>query len=56
MIERILSEKEIGKKPFYDRIRSLLKEETEALANDADLVGKRYDRFRGIGAAMKESI
>ena len=58
VIERILSEKEIGKKAFYDRIRSLLKEETEALAKDADLVGKRYERFRsiGAGAVVKESI
>ena len=58
VIERILSEKEIGKKAFYDRIRSLLKEETETLAKDADLVGKRYERFRGIGAGavVKESI
>ena len=58
VIERILSEKEIGGKAFYDRIRSLLKEELEVLENDADLVSKRYDRFRGIGvsAVMKESI
>ena len=58
VIERILSEKEIGKKAFYDRIRSLLKEETETLAKDADLVGKRYERFRciGAGAVVKESI
>lgn len=47
--ERILSEKEIGKKEFYDRIRSLLTKEIKVLANDVDLVGKRYDRFRNIG-------
>ena len=58
VIERILSEKEIGSKAFYDRIRDLLKEETEILAKDADLVGKRYERFRriGTGAVMKESV
>ena len=58
VIERILSEKEIGSKAFYDRIRALLKEETEILAKDADLVGKRYERFRriGTGAVMKESV
>lgn len=50
VIERILSEKEIGKKEFYDRIRSLLIDEIDALTNDADLVGKRYERFRNIGA------
>ena len=58
VIERILSEKEIGKKAFYDRIRNLLKEEIETLAGDADLIGKRYGRFRniGAGAVMKESL
>ncbi len=50
VVERILSEKEIGKKEFYDRIRALLAKEIEVLSNDMDLVGKRYDRFRKIGA------
>lgn len=49
VIERILSEKEIGKKEFYDRIRDLLMEEIKELENDLDLVGNRYDRFRNIG-------
>lgn len=50
IIERILSEKEIGKKEFYDRIRTLLIEEIDVLTNDFDLVGNRYNRFRNIGA------
>lgn len=56
VIERILSEKEIGKKEFYDRIRLLLSEELGELSNDLDLIGKRYERFRHIGdsAVMKE--
>ncbi len=56
VIERILSEKEIGKKEFYDRIRDLLMEEIKELENDLDLVGNRYDRFRNIGisAVIKE--
>lgn len=56
VIERILSEKEIGKKEFYDRIRTLLTEEIDILTNDYDLVGNRYDRFRNIGvsAVIKE--
>ena len=56
VIERILSEKEIGKKEFYDRIRNLLTEEIKVLANDIDLVGARYDRFRnlGVSAVIKE--
>lgn len=50
VIERILSEDDIGKKEFYDRIRTLLAEELNELSNDLDLVGKRYERFRRIGA------
>ena len=49
VIERILSEKEIGKKEFYDRIGRLIKEELDELSRDTELVGKRYDRFRSIG-------
>lgn len=51
VIERILSEKDIGKKEFYDRIRSLLIREIEILTNDLDLVGNRYNRFRKIGVS-----
>lgn len=56
MIERILSEKDIGQKEFYDRIRTLLIREIDVLTNDLDLVGHRYDRFRNIGvsAVIKE--
>lgn len=50
VIERILPEKDLGKKKFYDRIRTLLIREIDTLANDLDLVGNRYDRFRNIGA------
>ena len=49
VIEKILSEKEIGKKEFYDRIRALLTEEIKELSSDMDLINKRYDRFRRIG-------
>lgn len=51
VIERILSEKDMGKKEFYERIRTLLTEEIEVLAKDFDLVGNRYDRFRKLGAS-----
>lgn len=51
VIERILSEKDIGKKEFYDRIQALLIEELDVLAEDIDLVGNRYDRFRNIGVS-----
>ncbi len=49
VIERILSEDDIGKKEFYERIRALLAQELVELSQDLDLVGKRYERFRRIG-------
>lgn len=49
IIERILTEKGLGTKVFYDRIRNLLFEELQELSNDGDLLQKRYDRFRRIG-------
>lgn len=49
VIERILSENDMGKKEFYDRIRLLLNDEIRELTKDPDLIGKRYDRFRRIG-------
>ena len=56
MIERILSENDIGKKEFYDRIRVLLTEELKMLSVDVDLTQKRYVRFRnmGVSAVTKE--
>lgn len=58
VIERILSEKDIGKKEFYERIRNLLSEELQELSDDVDLISKRYDRFRRIGdqASAKEQV
>lgn len=50
VIERILSENDIGKKEFYDRIRSLLTDEIKLLNEDFDLMEKRYRRFRYIGS------
>jgi acetyl-coA carboxylase, carboxyl transferase, alpha subunit len=56
VIERVLSEDNIGQKEFYDRIRNLLAEEIKELAGDTDLIQKRYNRFRnlGIAAVIKE--
>lgn len=56
VIERILSENDIGKREFYERIRTLLTEELGELSSDPDLIGKRYDRFRriGVNAVVKE--
>lgn len=49
VIERILSENNIGEKEYYDRIRALLTDEITELSKDPDLLGARYDRFRRIG-------
>lgn len=58
VIERILSEKDIGKKKFYDRIRHLLADEVKVLSSDIELTQHRYDRFRnlGVSAVSKEQI
>ena len=50
VIERILSEDDIGKKEFYDRIRILLAEELKGLSRDVELTQNRFDRFRMLGA------
>ena len=49
VIERILSENDMGQKEYYERIRTLLSDEIAELAKDIDLPQKRYDRFRRIG-------
>ncbi len=49
VIERIISEKDIGSKQFYDRIRRELGKELKQLSEDSDLIQKRYDRFRKLG-------
>ena len=49
VIERILSETDIGTKEYFDRIRSLLCEEVTELSKDPELLQKRYERFRRIG-------
>ena len=49
VIERILSEKDIGQKKFYERIASLLRDELESLMESTDLIRIRYERFRNIG-------
>ncbi len=50
IIEGIISEKDMGTKDFYDRICLLLDEELQVLSKDSELLQKRYDRFRRIGA------
>ena len=58
IIEKILSEKELGKEEFYRRLGELLEEEIKKLSRELDLVSMRYDRFRniGTGVVMKEFV
>ena len=56
IIERILSEADLGQKEYYDRIRSLLSEELEELSKDPDLLPKRYDRFRSLGKVQADQL
>lgn len=52
IIERILSEKEMGKREFFERIQKMLAEEIQLLEQDFDLINKRYERFRKIGVSV----
>lgn len=49
VIEKILSENNLGKPAFYSSLRKMIGDELKALAADPDLVSKRYERFRKIG-------
>lgn len=49
VIERIISEKDMGQQVFYDRMRTLLSGEIEDLIKDVSLLDNRYKRFRKIG-------
>lgn len=55
VVEKILSEEDLGQPAFYDRLRLLLTMELAELSECPDLVGERYDRFRKIGRdSLKE--
>ena len=56
VIERILSEADLGQKEYYLRIRALLAEEMEELSRDPDLLQKRYDRFRSLGKICADQV
>ena len=49
VIERVISEKDLGSKSFYDRFRRELANELDGLSKDPDLIRKRYARFRKLG-------
>ena len=58
VIERILSEDNIGKQEFYDNLRTLLVNELREMDGCDDLIARRYERFRKIGtdAVIKEPV
>lgn len=49
IVEKVISEKEIGSENFYDNIREKLSEQLSELSKDPELLQKRYDRFRKMG-------
>ena len=52
VIERIVSEEQLGKDSFYTGLRALLLEELTALSAEPELLSKRYDRYRRIGTEL----
>ena len=56
VIEKILSENDLGSREFYHRISAMLAEEVKLLSADSELTEKRYERFRslGVSAVIKE--
>ena len=49
VVEKIISEKNLGTEPFYQDLQELLIRELKELSADPDLLSKRYDRFRLMG-------
>ncbi len=53
--DQILSEAELGKRSFYQRLQGMLWQELKALSEDPELLAKRYSRLRRMGAeALRE--
>ena len=50
VIERMISETDLGQPPFYAGLRKQLTQELDTLYADPDLLQHRYERFRRIGA------
>ena len=49
IIERIMTENDIGQAPFYANLRQMLTQEIQMLEETGNLTGQRYERFRRIG-------
>ena len=57
IIDRILPEKDMGKEPFYMRIKEALRKELTTLSEDPELITNRYGRFRRMGFdAVRENL
>jgi len=50
VIERMISEEDLGQMPFYEKIRKMLETELLLLSENEQLLQQRYERFRRIGA------
>ncbi len=56
IIEKIISENELGEKAFYDRIRTLISDEIKVLYKEPDIAAQRYVRFRTICSGTPDNI
>ena len=56
VIEKIISEKNLGTEPFYQDLQNLLIRELKELSADPDLLSKRYDRFRSLGTQTLKGL
>ena len=54
IVERVLSEEGLGSDAFYRTIHDEIYEEIKNLAQDSDLLEKRYERFRRLGRPSAE--
>ena len=54
VIERIISEADLGQPSFYAQFRQRLVKELELLEQDDELLQHRYDRFRRIGVPAEK--
>ena len=49
IIERVISEKELGQSGFYTRLADRIEKELQVLMHQEDLLERRYARFRVLG-------
>ena len=49
IIERVISEKELGQSGFYTRLADRIEKELQVLMHQEDLLERRYARFRALG-------